>query len=158
MGLNFTGRNDTTIELVEKGDYEVTLSAEWNKKQSNDEPYINCKFRIRDDVEQSFGGRYVYDSIYKQKGTEDYNKSKINGILGAIPNAQLDFEDYDELVQYFNGKNMIVSIDIEPANAYHSKDRNIVKYLSYRASEVGDSATEIDDFNMTEVDDGDLPF
>lgn len=158
MALNFTGVTDSNIELVEKGDYEVTLCCEWAKKQSDQEPYINCKFKIRDDVEQSFGGRQVYDAIYKQKGTEDFNKTKINGILSAIPRAKLDFEDYDELIQYFNGQTMIVSIDVEPANSYHSKDKNIVKYLSYRPSEVEDLPRDINDVEMVEVESEDLPF
>lgn len=157
MALNFSGKVDQNYELVEKGDYEVTLSCEWAKKFNSDEKYINCKFRIRDDVEQSFGGRVIFDSIYKQVGTDDYNKTKINGILSAIPNAKLDFDDYDELIQYLNGKNMIVTVEIDPANAYHQKDKNIVKYLSYRPSELAaDTATATED-DWQPVD-GDLPF
>lgn len=163
MALNFSGKIDSNYELIEKGDYEVTLQCEWAKKMSNpNELYINCKFKIREDVEQSFGGRFVFDSIYKQKGTSDYNKTKINGILGAIPRAKLDFEDYDELIQYLNGQNMVITIEVERANEYHSTDKNVVKYLSYRPSEV---LAPVQDENepegwgdtMTMID-GDLPF
>jgi hypothetical protein len=170
MALNFTGKNDSTYELVEKGDYEVTLSCEWAAKKSDpSEHYINCKFKIREDVEQSFAGRVVFDSIYKQGGTMDYNRAKINGLLSAIPRAKLDFADYDELIQYLNGQNMVVTIEIEPANAYHTTDKNIIKYLSYRPSEVpmatvapATKAVVNDDVDplfggMAEVD-GDLPF
>lgn len=167
MALNFTGKTDSTYELIEKGDYEVTLTCEWAAKKSDpNDHYINCKFTIRPDVEQSFGGRIVFDAIYKQTNTQDYNASKINGLLGAIPRAKLDFETYDELVQYLNGHNMIISVDIEPANAYHSSDKNVVKYLSYRPSEVPMAApvttpattgVSLLDDGMTMVD-GDLPF
>lgn len=158
MALNFTGKVDQTVELVEKGDYEVVLTCEYARKYSDNEQYINCKFKIRDDVEQSFAGRYVFDAIYKQKGTDDYNKTKINGLLSAIPNAKLDFDDYDELVQYLNGSKMIISVDIEPANTYHQNDKNIVKYLSYRPSEI-ETVSNIgnEEESWTEVD-GDLPF
>lgn len=167
MALNFTGTTDSTYELIEKGDYEVTLQCEWAKKVSDpNELYINCKFKIREDVEQSFPGRFVFDSIYKQQGTMDYNKTKINGLLGAIPRAKLDFENYDELIQYLNGQNMVVTIEIERANQWHSKDKNVIKYLSYRPSEVATpvatttttfSTTSVIDEDMTMVD-GDLPF
>nr|DAR59117.1 MAG TPA: Protein of unknown function (DUF669) [Caudoviricetes sp.] len=160
MALNFTGKVDQNYELIEKGDYEVILNCEY-KKTNAGANYINCKFQIRNDVEQSFGGRYVFDSIYKNAGTGDYNKTKINAILAAIPNAKLDFDDYDELVQYLNGQLMVITVDIEPANQYHpNSDKNIVKYLSYRPSEVGGetapaaSAPE-DDWQPV---DGDLPF
>lgn len=168
MALNFTGKNDSKYELIEKGDYEVTLQCEWAKKKNDPSKlYINCKFKIREDVEQSFPGRLVFDSIYQQENTGDYNKTKINGLLGAIPRAKLDFEDYDELIQYLNGKNMIISIEVEKANQWHSEDRNVVKYLSYRPSEVpmatvAEPAPKAlvfnDDDDMTYVDDGDLPF
>ena len=159
--LNFSGKVDSNFELVEKGDYEVTLQCEYKKTASGDNTYINCKFQIRSDVEQPFGGRFVFDAIYKARGTDDYNKTKINAILAAIPNAKLDLDDYDDLVQYFNGKNMIISVDIEPANQYHSSDKNVVKYLSYRPSEVGDSAvsaTPTQTEEAWEPVDGDLPF
>ncbi len=137
--INFTGKNETTeFELIEDGDYEVTLNAEFKQKFTDpDDVYINCKFAIRTDVEQAFGGRIVFDSIYKTKSTGDYQKSKINGILSAIPDAKLSFEDYDEFVQYINGKNMVITIETELANEFHSKDKNIVKYLSYKPSKVG---------------------
>ena len=99
MALNFSGKVDSDYELIEKGDYEVTLNCEY-KKTNAGTLYINCKFAIRKDVEQSFGGRYIFDAIYKTQGTDDFNKTKINAILAAIPNAKLDFADYDELVQY----------------------------------------------------------
>lgn len=162
MALNFTGKVDSKFELVENGDYEVTLQCEYGKTNAGSQ-YINCKFKIRDDVEQSFGGRFVFDSIYKTQGTDDYNKTKINAILAAIPNAKLDFGDYDELVQYLNGQNMIISVAVEPANQYHQNDKNIVKYLSYRPSEVGgatatDTVTASNDSDNWEPVDGDLLF
>jgi hypothetical protein len=171
MALNFTGKNDSKYELIEKGDYEVTLQCEWAKKKNDPSKlYINCKFKIREDVEQSFPGRLVFDSIYEQENTGDYNKTKINGLLGAIPRAKLDFEDYDELIQYLNGQNMVITIEVEKANQWHADDRNVVKYLSYRPSEVPTpvaatttatpvaTASNLFDDGMTLVDDGDLPF
>lgn len=150
--LNFSGRTDEEYELIEKGDYEVILNAEWAKSKDQTQTYINCKFKIREDVEQDFGGRIIFDSIFKKKGTDEYNRSKINGLLSAIPDARLDFEDYDELIQYLNDQPMMISIDIEPANEYHQKDRNVVKYLSYRPSEIIGGTVDVT------PEDGVLPF
>ena len=38
MALNFSGKVDQNYELVEKGDYEVTLSCEWAKKFNSADP------------------------------------------------------------------------------------------------------------------------
>lgn len=128
----------TEYELVQPGEYEVTLNAEWKQTRVGDN-YINCVFKIRKDVEQDFGGRIVFDGIYKNKNTGELQPSKINGILAAIPNAKQDFESYDELIQYINDQNMIVEINIQKADpsVVGSKDKNVIKYLSYKQSEVG---------------------
>lgn len=128
----------TEFELVQPGEYEVTLNAEWKQTRMG-ENYINCVFKVRKDVEQDFGGRIVFDGIYKNKNTGELQPAKINGILAAIPNAKQDFESYDELIQYINDQNMIVEINIQKADpsVVGSKDKNIIKYLSYKQSEVG---------------------
>lgn len=131
--LHFDEPEKKEYELIEEGDYEVTLSAEW--KEYNGNKTINCTFKIRKDVEQDFGGRLVFDTIYKKKGTDEFSPAKISGILGAIPNSKKDFEDYDELIQYINGANMVVTITKQDADpAYNTKEKNIIKYLSYAPS------------------------
>lgn len=125
-------------ELIEPGQYEVTLNADW-KEASTGTVYINCAFKIRKDVQQNFGGRLVFDPIFKSKTNGEYSPSKINAILAAIPNSRQDFETYDDLILYINNTNMIVEIDIQKADPLYpnSKDRNIIKYLSYMPTVAG---------------------
>lgn len=144
MALHFTGEKENTeYQLITKGTYEVVLNCEWRKNTNNNEPYINCIFTIRTDITQDFGGRKVFDAIYKSKTTGEFLSSKINGLLSVIPNAQHDFEDYDELIQYLNGKTMRVEVEIQKAdtvNYPNSKDKNVIKYLSYTPSQVNNPA------------------
>lgn len=138
---------DKTIEkkeLITPGRYEVTLNADWGKTLAGTN-YINCVFKIRKDVSQDFGGRLVFDGIFKSKNTDDFQASKINAILAAIPNAVQDFESYDELIQYINDTNMIVDIGIQKADPMNpaSKDRNIINYLSYAPTNVGPVKAEV---------------
>lgn len=153
--LHFDGKvENKEYELITDGDYEVTLEAEWAKTKSGDQ-YINCKFTIRKDVDQKFGGRIIFDGIYKNKTTGEYNSSKINGILNAIPAAKQDFEDYDDLIQYINGQNMIISIVTQEAQGDYSA-KSVVDYLSYRMSENIPQGTK--DTTSEEVDVDSLPF
>lgn len=154
--LHFDGKvqENKEFEPIVDGDYEVTLEAEWAKTKSTSEPYINCKFTIRKDVDQKFGGRIIFDGIYKSKTTGEYNASKINGILMAIPCAKMDFNDYDELIQYINGQNMIISIKTQEAQGDYPA-RNIVEFCSYRTTE---NLPKTEKPTLTEVTDEDLPF
>ena len=156
--LHFDGKvqENKEFELIEEGDYEVTLEAEWAKTKYSGEQYNNCKFTIRKDVDQKFGGRMVFDGIYKNKTTGEYNSSKINAILAAIPCAKMDFNDYDELIQYINGQNMIITIKTQEAQGDYSA-RSIVEFCSYRTTEHLPQNGEKP--KLEEVDDPDsLPF
>lgn len=154
--LHFDGKvQDKEFEPIAEGDYEVSLEAEWAKTKTSGEPYINCKFTIRKDVDQKFGGRMVFDGIYKNKTTGEYNSSKINAILAAIPCAKMDFDDYDGLIQYINGQNMIISIKTQEAQGDYSA-RSVVEFCSYRTTE--HLPTNSEKPTLTEVNDEDLPF
>ena len=174
--LEFSGQSND-FDLVTKGDYEVILNMEWKRTKAGDN-YINCAFKIRKDVEQPYAGRLIFDAIYKSKTTGAFNASKINGILAAIPNAKLSFENYDELIQYCNDQPMKITVDAESTNSEdpNAKMKNIVKYLSYRPSQVAlnpqvevnqnaeneqphDPFEQIDAKKIVdEIDENDLPF
>lgn len=155
--LHFDGKvqENKEFEPIAEGDYEVSLEAEWAKTKTSGEPYINCKFTIRKDVDQKFGGRMVFDGIYKNKTTGEYNSSKINAILAAIPCAKMDFDDYDGLIQYINGQNMIISIKTQEAQGDYPA-RSVVEFCSYRTTE--HLPTNSEKPTLTEVDDDSLPF
>lgn len=158
--LHFDGKNEKKdFDLIEEGKYEVVLNAEW-RKTGNGELYINCAFRIRKDVEQKNAGRLVFDGIYKSKKSGEYSKLKIDGILSTIENAKCDFESYDELIQYINGRNMIITIETQKADPSYpnSKDKSVVKYLSYEPTKnpTTDGVKEAE--NLPDIDESELPF
>lgn len=138
-------------QLIDEGEYEVTLNAEW--KERNGKRFINCAFKIRNDIDQKFGGRIVFDPIYKSKTSDEYQPAKISKILDAIPNAPRDFEDYDGVIQFINNANMRITVKIKPAEGEYA-EKNEVSYLSYAPSKAGKSKV-----TLTEVDPEDeLPF
>lgn len=133
LEFNAKAPENVGYSLIEPGTYAVTLSAEWDKTKAGDE-YIKLTFKIKKDVEQDFGGRIVFDGIYKDKETKVLKEDKINAILSTVKNPQTHFEDYDELIQYFNGLEMAVDIEIDKANPEdpNAKDKNRIKYCSYK--------------------------
>ena len=146
------------FDLIEEGKYETILNAEW-RKTANGDLYINCTFRIRKDVEQKNGGRLVFDGIYKSRNNGEYSKAKIDALLSTIENAKCDFESYDELIQYLNNRNMIITIETQKADPSYpnSKDKSVVKYLSYEPTKYPNNAVKAGS-NLPEVDDSLLPF
>ena len=160
--LNFREKKEQTRSIIEKpGFYEMELKAEW-AETSNKVPYINCIFTVRDDVAQEFQGKYVYDGIYKNKNSDDYNYDKIQAIIETQPNPEYDFEDYDAVIQYFNGLLLKAEVIIKEADdkVPNSKRKNEIKYLSYAKSKYPKKLTvsaAAPRFNENQVDVTDNP-
>ena len=140
MALHFTGQTSTGFELIEPNEYETTVNLEY-KKTNDGNLYINCKFAIREDVEQDFQRRIIFDGIYKSKATGDFQQNKINGLLAAVnaneANPRWDFDDYDDVIQFLNGKNVRVTVELQKADPNYpsGSDKNVIKFLSYKPTE-----------------------
>jgi hypothetical protein len=165
--LSFKEKKDKSVGIIEKpGYYEMELTAEW-AETNNKEPYINCIYTVRDDVNQEFQGKRVYDGIYKNKNTGEYNYNKIQSILETQENPQYDFEDYDAIIQHFNGLLLKAEVIIKEADERvpNSKRKNEIKYLSYGKSKFPKKLTvaptsrfeeKENDVDVTDTDE--LPF
>lgn len=136
MALHFTGQISTGFEPIEPNDYETIINLEYKKTQGGD-LFINCKFAIRDDIDQDFQRRIVFDGIYKSKTTGEFSPQKINALLAAVnaneEHPQWDFEDYDDLIQFLNGKLVKITVELQKGDSTQgTNDKNTVKYLSYQ--------------------------
>lgn len=157
MALSFTGKQEERA-LVAEGEYEVTLKTEWGYTKSKD-PYIKLIYTIRKDVEQNEQGNIIYDGIYKSKTTGEFSKKKIDSILAGIPNPKLDFENYDELIQYLNNVNMIVEVVIEKADGVNlQNDRNSIKFWSNKPTAVGETFIKQEPVEDNSIKPEELPF
>ena len=170
MSLNFTAKNESTYELIKKGEYEVILNVEW-KNTLNGDRYISCAYTVRKDVEQDYGGRIVFDAIYADQDTGEFDARRINAILSTIENPKCDFTDYDELIQYLNGKLLITEIDIRKArpDKENEKDKNKINFWCHKPTKhpelketesiiVIGEGKELTARTVNEISDEDLPF
>lgn len=134
-GMTFGEEMDkVSYGVVDAGDYEVTLKAERKYTKDGSKTFLNCDFKIRDDVEQAFKGRHVFDAIWKDKNNDLwFDLVKLNKIIKTQVNPKINFDDVDECIQYINGLNMIITVE-KNFDDYTGQERNSVKYLSYRKS------------------------
>jgi hypothetical protein len=156
MALQFTGKVESNYTPAPRGNYEVTLKVAYDKTNGG-ATYIKVTSVIRSDIKQEIegqGGKLVFDGIYKNKTTGEYNQRRIDYILSAIPNARLTFEDYDDVVQYLNGKTVKIAVDVERKDEENpdSDLKNTVK--KYMVSDLYVPNAE----QQFEIKDSDLPF
>lgn len=152
---------------IPNGEYEVVLEKAERRTSNSGTTYINCSFKIRNDVNQQCQGRTIFDIIFQDKeriGQFDHKK------LGSIirtqgPNGKYSFADDDELIQYINGLPMRITIEVKEPDAYHTEIYNQVKYRSYKPSNAGPKSLDAGVEEMKEkfgevfdVSAEDLPF
>lgn len=170
MSLNFSAKNESTYELIKKGEYETILKVEWKNTLTGDR-YISCSYTVRKDVEQEYGGRIVFDAIYADANTGEFDAKRINAILSTIENPKCDFNDYDELIQYLNGTLLITEIDIRKArpDKEGERDKNKINFWCHKPTKhpeykdvesvvLVEGGKELTARTVTEISDEDLPF
>lgn len=167
MAEQLSFSNKETYELIEQGEYEVILEkAELAKTKNGEKTYIALSFRIRNDVEQKFQNKLIFENIWKDKDNQNhYDDAKIQKILLTQgPNGKYEFANgYPELIQYINGLSMRITIEKKEADQWHEEPYNQVKYRSYKPSnakpqELVSNQPLSQNLSNIEVNDDDLPF
>lgn len=157
--------NEREYDLIPEGDYEVILENAEITTSKNGAEYISCCYRIREDVEQGCQGRLIFENIYKDKNNPElFDKRKLHNILLVQgKEGRYKFDDNDEIVQHINGLLMLIHIENKPADQWHDKPYNQIKYLSYKPTKnpyktLGGATAKQPSTNPDDIKDEDLPF
>ena len=139
--------------LINEGEYEVVIERMTEGETPNGKRKIDLMFRFRDIEGQGYINRVLFDTIWKERDTEYYNRRRINMLLGTQ-----DFEDgktfkniqaiIDEMLGSFLRIKVVIAFD-----DYRNKDVNKIQY--YMSSQHKPKKVEK---KVEEVAEEDLPF
>lgn len=117
--------------LLEDGTYEVQImEAEFGKADTGSE-YIELTIKVREDVEQEGGGHTLYERMWKNNSTGEYNQKRLNNLCksAGIPEGT-EFADEQDFCQYITGKIVKINL-VKKFDDYRNEDINsIVFYQS----------------------------
>lgn len=119
--------------LVKENDYEVTIERMEVRTIPSGKMKLTLMYRIRDDVEQSFKNKCLFEDIWTEKDNpEVFNRKRINQLLGTqdVKDGQ-EFADINEVINFLLGANLIIHVTIE-FDTFHEEDVNNVAY--YKSS------------------------
>lgn len=155
--MTYTYKNDNDYSLLPEGDYECVIELmEETTIVSTGTPKVSVKLRVRDDVEQGYQNRVLFDDIWKEKENKQfYNQKKINRILGAIGGVSegQEFAGIEDVCKFCTGGYLIAHVVIEH-DTYNDKDINRIKW--YASSK--NKPAELGSQKSVELEDPDLPF
>lgn len=154
--------------LVDKGKYEAVVEKIEIKTASTGTVYLNIQYRIRSDVDQSYGNRVIFETIFKEKESDHFNRQRLTKLVKATnENINLYFNSIDDILESIAGKKLIINVAIRHDD-FRDADINYVSY--YEPTKAGDKVLETtatgkpvekvaDGFYRTKpVLDDDLPF
>lgn len=119
--MGFTVNYDDAFEgndLIPQGDYEVIVKkAEEKETKNGDKKYISIQLAVRNDIDQKYKNKIIFESLFKSKDTGKYQMKQFNTISKAlkIPNGK-NYGSLDELLGDWNNKSMLVRIKHEEYN------------------------------------------
>lgn len=138
--------------LIKEGEYEVVIERMTEGETPNGKRKIDVMFRIRDIEGQVHINRVLFDTIWKERETEFYNRRRINMLLGTQ-----DFEDgktfnsIRELIDEMLGSFLRIKVVIAHDD-YRDKDVNKIQY--YMSSQHKPKQVK----KVEELAEEDLPF
>lgn len=152
--------------LVPAGTYEATAVCGGVSVNNFGDEVIRLSWKIREDVEQSCGGRIVFDDIRKDKNNPDeFNQQKIYEIIhgGQDHNdkaSKFQFDSYDDICLHLNGLNARIDVDIRASNS--GRKFNCIRFGGYHPTQakgqtIGGAAAAPKKSNFDDLD-GEVPF
>lgn len=155
MSQAYTYEKQDDYGLLSENDYEVFIEKAEIKVLDSGKQKVAFQFRVRNDIEQSYKGRVLFEDIWKERDTEYFNRKRLNQLLGTqeFEDGQV-FPTIHDLLDELCGRNLIVKVVIE-FDEYHQKEVN--KILYYKKSEHKPKSLDEKPKADTPVED-DLPF
>lgn len=141
--------------LIAEGDYEARIENMEVKILPNGKEKLTIMYRIRDDVEQPYGNKCVFEDIWKEKDSpEHFNRKRLNMLLGTqdVKEGKV-FDDINSIINYLIGSCVIIHVK-KVFEEYYGEDRNRVGW--YKSSNY--KPKQIVETPVVDIKDDDLPF
>lgn len=151
MPYTFNTKDVGNYGLIDEGKYEVFIKEAVIKSTPSGKEKISIQFKIRDDVEQKFQNRIVFEDIWKERDTQFFNRKRLNQLLGTqkFEDGKV-FETIQDLLATLVGKNLVVKVNKEFDDYRNEEVNNVYFYEStkHAAKEIKPAAKEIKDEDL----------
>ena len=152
-------KEENSYGLLAEGEYEVVIERVEEKVSTNGKKNISIMFRVRDDIEQDGKNRVLFESIWKEKDTDFYNRKRLNQLLGTQHFEDgKTFKDINDVLDNIKGAYLIAVVK-QVYNDYKQEDENGISY--YKTSNhlpKALSSQPVKNTEKIEITDEDLPF
>ena len=159
MPYTFNNKDLGNYGLIDDGKYEVFIKEAVIKTTPSGKEKISIQFKIRDDVDQAFKGRIIFEDIWKERDTEFFNRKRLNQLMGTqnFEDGKA-FDSINDVLVALVGGNLVIKVNKE-FDDYRQEEINRVYYYEttkQKAQTVGETKSK--NLEKIEIADEDLPF
>lgn len=146
--------NEMTFGLIKEGEYETTLERIVEGETPNGKKKLDLMFVIEDSG--THNKRKVFDTIWKERDTEFYNRKRLNMLLGTQHFEDgREFANIQEIIEELTNTKVRIKIVV----AYDDYKKEDVNKIAYYMSSTNKPQTLIEKVEkQVEISDDDLPF
>jgi len=158
--FNFGVNYDEAFEgtgLMKEGDYEILVVKAKQDQTKSGTDCINMQLVVRNDIDQQYKNKCVFNNLYKGKESGQYHSGMLNTMAKAlkIENGK-KYDSLDDLLADFIGKTANVTIKHEEYNG--NKNERVKAWSQSKFTACNhtfkDAVTGITPID----DDGEIPF
>lgn len=144
--------NGNTFGLIKEGEYETTLERIVEGETPNGKRKLDLMFVIEDSG--TYNKRKVFDTIWKERETEFYNRRRLNMLLGTQHFEDgKEFANIQEIIDELTNTKVRIKIVVS-FDDYKNEDINKIAY--YMSSTI--QPKKLESKKEVEISDDDLPF
>lgn len=159
MPYTFNTKDLGTYGLIDDGKYEVFIKEASIKTTPSGKEKISIQFKIREDVDQAFKGRIVFEDIWKERETQFFNRKRLNQLLGTqnMTDGKV-FESINEVLTALVGANLVIKVNKEFDDYRQEEINRVYFYETSKKQPQKLGETKNKNLEKIEIKDEDLPF
>lgn len=134
-GLTFADE----YENIANGEYEFEISAEKKSYKNGTVEALSVKYIIREDVDQKFKKRVIFETIFKDKSNPKwFDTDKLRTLVCTQSTGKgwkVNFLTCDDCIQYINGIHLRATVETVCDEYTNYEEKTRIKYKSQKPSE-----------------------
>lgn len=131
-----TNHKNTGSNLMEPGEYELLITDAFETATNGGTPYVSVKSVVRNDVEQKYQNKPIFDSLWLTEGAAPYTERKINSIDKVLGMPEATYAGYDDWGNAIRGRAIRAKITHSKAKPGYDPREQVSFYMGTRYPDV----------------------
>lgn len=132
MAFTTNHKNTNNGNLMEPGEYELLITDVFETATNSGTKYVSIRSVVRNDVDQKYQNKLIFDSLWLTENATQYTERKINTIDKVLNMPEATYEGYDDWGKAIRGKAIRARITHSKSQAGYDPREQVSFYMGTR--------------------------